>query len=223
HLLSPPHAPPATAPPPLPTRRSSDLPAAHTRIDAAGVDVTRITRDHTGRMTKLQGADGTTTYEYDDACQLIAATGPAGVRMWSYDAAGRLVAETTPDGQRTFHYDVAGQLVRRTEPGGQTIEYQYDGQGRRIRATSPERTTDYTWSDHGWLSTITEQANGTERSTDLWVNALGELAAIDDTALHWDAAADLPRLVGIGDTPVLQGSAGFTGVGDQLHTPTWRH
>ncbi|HEY4576938.1 MAG TPA: RHS repeat-associated core domain-containing protein, partial [Yaniella sp.] len=126
-------------------------------------------------------------------------------------------------GQRTFHYDVAGQLVRRIEPGGQTIEYQYDGQGRRIRATSPERTTDYTWSDHGWLSTITEQANGTERSTALWVNALGELAAIDDTALHWDAAADLPRLVGIGDTPVLHGPAGFTGVGDQLHTPTWRH
>ena len=198
------------------------FPTVHTRTDTSGVSVTRIMRDDQGRITQLDGPGGITEYVYDNACQLTEATTSEGTRSWTYDSGGRLINETTPAGQRASHYDAAGQLVTVTEPDGTTTEYHYDGQGRRIRATSAEQTTTYSWDARGWLAKITDQHAAGHHETDLWVNALGELAEVNGTGLQWDIAAAAPSLIGIDDTPIFQGPAGLTGVGNQWETSSWR-
>lgn len=191
------------------------FPAVHTRTDADGVSVTRTTRDESGRIVQLDGPEGTAEYSYDNACQLIQAKGSAATRSWTYDLGGRLVNEATPTGQRALDYDAAGQLVTVTEPDGTQVDYQYDGQGRRLRAASSAKTTHYLWDARGWLAQITDQDDDGQHQTDLWVNALGELAEVDDTRLQWDIAAGATSLIGVDETTVFQGPAGLTGVGDQ--------
>lgn len=198
------------------------FPRVHTRTDASGVSITQIIRDDQGRITRLDGPDATTNYVYDDACQLVEATTDGQARAWTYDRGGRLIRERTPVGQRALNYDAAGQLVTVTEPDGTTTDYHYDGQGRRISARSSDQTTTYTWDARGWLAKITEQSADGSHETDLWVNALGEVADVDGTELHWDLAAASPTLVNIADTPVLQAPGGLTGIGQQWEAPDWR-
>lgn len=200
---------------------TNGYPVVHTRVDASGVEVTHMTRDAQGRITKLEGPEGTTTYDYDDACQLISITGST-TQQLTYDETGRLIAETTPAGQRTLRYDAAGQLLTTVEADGTQTTYDYDGRGRRLQSTTAAQSTEYTWSDHGWLTTITEHDAENVATTNLWVNAMGELAEVNGTALHWDGAAGVPQLAGIGDIPVFQGPAGLTGIGTRWQTPGWR-
>jgi len=190
----------------------------HTVTDSSGVSVTRISRDLDGRIHQIDGPDGETVYSYDDACQLVETYGPTGGRAWTYDAGGRLIHEFTADGPRTLDYDAAGQLVTVTEPDGSTTEYAYDGQGRRIRATTAENTVHYTWDARGWLAKITND----DETTNLSVNALGELAEVNGTTIQWDLAAATPTTIGVGDTPVFTGPGGLTGIGQQWQTATWR-
>ncbi|NWN88769.1 MAG: hypothetical protein HLX51_09560 [Micrococcaceae bacterium] len=196
--------------------------AVHTRTDPSGVSVTRITRDDSGRIVQLDGPDGITEYLYDNACQLTHAKSAAGTCSWTYDLGGRLVNEATPAGQRALDYDAAGQLVTVTEPDGTQVDYHYDGQGRRVRAASTEGTTHYSWDARGWLAKIIDQDAEGQHRTDLWVNALGELAEVDGTGLQWDIAAGTPNLIGVEATPVFQGPAGLTGIGNQWEPSGWR-
>ena len=193
-------------------------PVVHTLTDPSGVTVTRISRDLDGRIHQIDGPDGDTVYSYDDACQLVETYGPTGGRAWTYDAGGRLIHEFTADGPRTLDYDAAGQLVTVTEPNGSTTEYAYDGQGRRIRATTAENTVHYTWDARGWLAKITND----DETTNLSVNALGELAEVNGTTIQWDLAAATPTTIGVGETPVFTGPGGLTGIGQQWQTATWR-
>src|SRR5699024_2952351 len=77
----------------------------------------------------------------------------------------------------------------------------------------------YTWDARGWLAKIT---NDDAEPTNLWVNALGELTEVNDTAIQWDLAASTPTTIGIDDTPVFKAPGGLTGVGNQWETATWR-
>ncbi|KTS06131.1 DUF6531 domain-containing protein [Microbacterium testaceum] len=196
-------------------------PVAHTRTDADGAAITRITRDDDGRITAIDGRDGTTRYTHDDAGQLLSAVTDGHVNAWEYDTAGRLVRETLDDTERSFAYDLAGQLLTLTAPEGDTT-YRYDGQGRRTRETTPTGATEYAWDDRGWIRAITAHTPDEERRTDLRVNALGELDRIDGTPLTWDADAYAATLISVGDTDVFHAPGAITGIGDTWTTGGWR-
>ena len=71
---------------------------------------TLVSRSDEGRITGIDRDGETTSFDYDEACQLVEARSGT-VTRWRFDAAGRLVAESR-DGDAVEHaYDAAGQLV----------------------------------------------------------------------------------------------------------------
>ncbi|MDT0234780.1 RHS repeat domain-containing protein [Curtobacterium sp. BRB10] len=74
----------------------------HARIDADGTNASTIERDADGRITRVDGPGGSTTYEHDDAAQLVASVQEARRTDWVYDVAGRLAEERTDSGARRF-------------------------------------------------------------------------------------------------------------------------
>jgi len=197
------------------------FPVAHTRTDADGATLTRITRDDEGRITAVDGPDGTTRYTHDDAGQLLTAVSDTHTNAWEYDTAGRLVRETLDDLERAFAYDTAGQLLTLTAPDGATT-YAYDGQGRRTRETAPTGATEYAWDDRGWIRAITQHTPDGERRTDLRVDALGELAEVDGIPLTWDAGSYTATPLTVGNTDVFHAPGSLTGIGDAWTTGGWR-
>jgi RHS repeat-associated protein len=208
----------------------------HNRVDRAGsgaADVTLIGRDDDGRITGLNRSGAVTRYGYDGAGQMTSATTtgsgegdvPAVVLGWEYDAGGRLLRETLPGGSRIYGYDVAGQLLSVTEPDGSRTEYVHDGLGRRARLIGPDGSwTEHAWGPTGLLSgSVVRDRDGAEVSRyELWVDALGELAAVDRLELWWDTANPVPTLAGIGGGQVLSLPGGVVGVGEAWTAPGWR-
>ncbi|WP_180936505.1 RHS repeat-associated core domain-containing protein [Nocardioides ungokensis] len=196
---------------------------AHTVGDSDGFTRTTIDRDDVGRVLRVDRDGVTTSYAYDEACQLIEArSGGAAVR-WRYDTAGRLVSESS-DATTTEHtYDAAGQLVSSTGAGGQTLAYTYDPLGRRTRVDGDDGTSrELEWSPTGWLGSVTDRdARGTRR-TALHVDALAELEDVDGTEVFWDTAAAYGATpVQAGDVSVLAAGP-VTGIGSSWTAPGWR-
>ncbi len=210
--------------------------AEHSRADRAGsgaADVTMIGRDDDGRITGLTRSGVVTRYGYDGAGQMVSASttrsGEPGdhaeVLGWEYDAGGRLLSEALPGGSRVYDYDAAGQLLSVTEPDGSRTEYVHDGLGRRTRLIGPDGSwTEYAWGPTGLLSgSVVRDRDGAEVSRHLlWVDALGELAAVDRLELWWDTANPVPTLAGIGGGQVLSLPGGVTGVGEAWTASGWR-
>lgn len=188
----------------------------HARIDADGTQVSTVARDADGRITRVDGAGGSVSYEQDDAAQLVAAVHDGGRTDWVYDAAGRLVEERTDSGARRFTYDAAGQLSRVDAPDGlPEVEYAYDGAGRRVQALRADGvTTTYGWTPQGRLTGVAETTATGSTTTDLHVDALGELVDVDGVPIDWDTAAYAPTLLAVGDAPVVRAPGGLTGVDD---------
>ena len=217
--------------------------AQHTRMhrpdgenEPAATDITVLGRDEDGRITELTRAGAVTKYGYDGAGQLASASTScsdtsgmasvgAAVSEWQYDDGGRLVRESTPAGVRTYSYDAAGQLLAVTDPDGARTEYGYDGLGRRSRLIRPDGSwTEYSWGATGRLKGTTDRTrDGMETSRhELWVDALGELAAVDGSVMWWDSTTRVPTLAGIETEQVLSLPGGVTGIGDAWTSPGWR-
>lgn len=193
---------------------------AHTSTTLDGATSTRIERDADARITAVDGPSGTVSYEYDAAGQLVR----AGDSTWTYDDRGRLVAETVGGAETRHEYDAAGQLVATFTEAGRT-EYVHDGLGRRIRRTTADgSTTEYAWSDLGYLAAVVDRdASYAETGRlDVWVDALGELAEVGGVAAWWDSAAVVPSLISIADTSLLDLPGGVTAIGDAVTQPAWR-
>lgn len=189
---------------------------AHTTTTLDGAAVTRIERDGSGRIQAIDGAGGRVEYRYDGAGQLVRAGGST----WEYDAAGRMTSETVDGVTTTSEYDVAGQLTASTCEGLRT-EYVHDGLGRRVRRTEPDgSTTEYSWSALGCLAGVVtrDAAHAEIGRIDVWADALGEVAAVDDVEAWWDTAAAVPSLVWIGGTSVLDLPGGVAAVGSDWAT-----
>ena len=89
-----------------------------------------------------------------------------------------------------------------------------------VRAESDEVTTSYAWDELGHLRTVVrEDGTGTDR-TDLWVNALGELAEVDGTTLSWDPTTPVPTLMWSA-TPFVT-APGLLGVDGTWTSAGWR-
>ncbi|MDM7890087.1 DUF6531 domain-containing protein [Curtobacterium caseinilyticum] len=190
----------------------------HTRSDADTTSTTRLTRDRDGRLVRIERPGTTTVYEHDAAMQLVRAATDGVETTWSYDAAGRLVVERTGGGTRTFEYDDAGQLVAVTGPEGRT-SHEYDARGQRVRSTAPDGTaTRYSWDGRGWLRLIAASSS----STSTHVDALGDLVDVDGVRLDWDAAAAVPTLLAVDDSPVLRTPVGLLGGPEGTGATGWR-
>jgi RHS repeat-associated protein len=198
----------------------------HTTTGTDGARTTRITRDDAGRIARVTGPGGDVEYGYDDACQLTSLRADGGsYSTWVYDLAGRLIRESVDGAASSSVYDAAGQVLSRSLPDGRRLDYIHDGLGRRVREIASDGSyVEYAWSDLGWLDAIVErQADDTEaRRTDLWVDALGELAAIDGAETWWDSANGVPALVSIDGASVFTLPGGATQVGEEWLDPAWR-
>lgn len=194
----------------------------HSRTDADGVTVTRVGRDADGRIVRIDDGASVVDYSYDAAGQLVAADSSAsGNRRWIYDKGGRLLAESIGGSERTFRYDLAGQVQESSGPSGATT-YRYDGAGRRLeRVTGPLRT-EYGWDGLGRLRTVAHTDDAGSTSTPVWVDALGELAAVGDAGVWWDSAVGLPSPVGVAGEPVAVAPGGLTGMGSGWSAAGWR-
>jgi len=100
----------------------------------------------------------------------------------------------------------------------------YDGLGRRVRVEHGDGTQiDYAWGATGGLAGVTSRDGGRVVAEHrLWVDALGELAEVDDASVWWDTASPFPRLVGLGGRQVVGVPGGLTGVGGSWAASSWR-
>ena len=209
------------------------------RSDPLSTDATLIGRDGDGRITALTRSGAVTRFGYDGAGQMVSAattrngdpdisaqaSAPASVSEWVYDAGGRLIRESAPAGSRAYEYDAAGQLLAVTDADGARTEYVHDGLGRRSRLIRPDGSwTEYAWGQTGQLKSVADRMpDGMDTSRhELWVDALGELAAIDGSELWWDTANPIPTLTCIGGDQVLSLPGGVTGIGEAWTAPGWR-
>ncbi len=195
---------------------------AHTVGDSDGFTRTRIERDDEGRVVRVDRNGVGTTYDYDEARQLVEARTGESVARWRYDASGRLVGESVDGATTTHAYDAAGQLVSTSGPAGNRA-YDYDAVGRRTRVSGDDGSSrELEWSRTGWLSgVIDSDARGTRR-TAVHVDALAELESVEDTEVFWDSAASYGATpVQAGDVSVLAAGP-VTGVGGSWTSPGWR-
>jgi RHS repeat-associated protein len=155
---------------------------------------TWLARDRHGRVVAAADSRGRReSYRYDAAGRLTS----AGERSFAYDAAGRLCAD---DG-REFRYDAAGRLI-----ADGPSEYGYDEVGRRVREVTAGRRRDLGYDP------ITGQP-ASVGGHDLRYNALGQLAAVDDTALAWDTTHPLQPPLTLGTEAVVAAHAPWATVG----------
>ena len=133
--------------------------------------------DPAGRRESLTSLLGTSTFGYDGASQLTAASFPAATGLpaeqYAYDLAGNRTASATPPvGPLT--YDDADRLVEDA-----SATYQYDAEGNLTRRTvkATNASTIYTWTAEHQLIGI---AYPDGSSTTLRYDADGRRVAIDD-------------------------------------------
>ena len=179
----------------------------------------RLERDPIGRVVAATVDGARRRFSYDAAGQLMT-TGDATLQ---YDLGGRLVRERgTGDDDVTYEYDAVGQLLARRPAAAATTTYEYDGAGLRVREAQGDDTICvYRWDARGRLAAV-ERGDHTTRVA---VDALGELAAVDETALMWDTADPLSPLAWIGDRAVVGlGSPWATAAGGEAAwlAPDWQ-
>ncbi|WP_159572680.1 DUF6531 domain-containing protein [Curtobacterium sp. 18060] len=184
---------------------------------------TTLERDSRGRVAAVRDPDGmTVTYEYDEASQLVAATGTT-ASTWTYDRSGRMVEERDAFVNTSYLHDATGALLQTESRGDGTavVRFEYDSSGRRVLAATDDGTTTYVWDELGQLRTVVRADGVGVKRSDLWVNALGELAEVNGTTLCWDPTAPVPTLLAIGDVPIVT-APGMLGVDGSWITSGWR-
>ena len=99
----------------------------------------------------------------------------------AYDAAGNL--QDHPDiGQMT--YDAENRQLTYSNGGGQAASYDYDGEGRRVRKTTPAGTTVYVYDAAGELATEMDPPGSVTDTGTLYLTAdhLGSTRAVTDAS-----------------------------------------
>jgi RHS repeat-associated protein len=130
---------------------------------AATTAARHVDHDAVGRLTKVSGPAGDTTYTYNDRGLLTHTSGPGITVSATYDAEDHLISRTDPTGTGVFTYDAAGRLATVADPlTGKTATYGYTPFGEPASVTygtgQPSRT--YTYDNLNRLATDTWAAPG---------------------------------------------------------------
>lgn len=152
--------------------------------NALGHETTFDLYDAHGRLLEMADANNVVTeYTYDLRGRLASMTetppsGPARITTYEYDDAGQLITFEAPNGMvLTYSYDEAHNLESVTDNDGNVIEYSYDLKGNRtgedIRDSSQtlKKTAEYAYDARNRLESITSGSS----VTGLVFDALGNL------------------------------------------------
>lgn len=178
-------------------------------FDAAGRRrTTRLNHDAVGRVIAATVDGHEERFSHDPAGQLLSAEMPDDRFSFSYDANGRLTRETSRSGGVEYEYDAAGQLLVRRGAGSQTRTYEFDGAGRRVVETGADVRRTWRWDGLGRLAEIrTRRSRASDDSaealTRVAVDAVGELAMVNDRQLLWDSAAAFSPLTWVDGRAVI--------------------
>jgi RHS repeat-associated protein len=192
------------------------------------------TYDTSGRIATETTAGVTTTYGYDQAGQLTAATPTTGTATsWTYDQIGQRATETIGATTSKYHYDIAGQICWTTTaampatpacdapPSGATT-YTHDTAGRMLTETiTATNKVTYTYDPAG-RQTSSSRVNGATTTTQTRTyNPLHQLVGLTNTGgstttstLDWDSTSVAAQLTGIttngSTTDLVGGPTGWT-------------
>jgi len=185
-----------------------------------------LNRDSVGRVVEATIDGGRHAFAYDIAGQLALADTPAGAFEFGYDANGRLTREVSTAHAAQYEYDAAGQLAACVVADGPVTRYEYDDAGRRIREAGADLDRTYRWDEGGRLTEVVTSADGEDpRSTRVVVDAFGELAELDGTAMLWDTAHPLQPLAWDGRNAVVGEGAPWALAGEagtEWLAPDWQ-
>jgi RHS repeat-associated protein len=93
-----------------------------------GVQVIHFVFDSNGNRLSHETPGGTVTGSYDSQDRM----GSYGDATYAYTAAGELLSKTVGSDVTAYDYDVFGSLRSVTLPDGRVVEYEVDGQNRRV-------------------------------------------------------------------------------------------
>jgi YD repeat-containing protein len=112
--------------------------------------------DDSGRVTRTDTADGSTRVDYEGSSERPAKVeGPDGTQTFDYDRNGLLVATEDADGYRVeVKRNEQGQPLVVTD-GVQRTEFAYDSAGRVDQQRSGETTSSATYGADGMLASLT--------------------------------------------------------------------
>jgi RHS repeat-associated protein len=189
----------------------------------------RVETESTSWTTGAASYTESQVYGYDQAGQLLTATGP-NTRAWTYDDLGRWETSSRPTGEFTYTYDDANQLTIADCTAGPCADttYTYDRAGRRATATNSAETRTYTYGPDGKLATHTIDDGASVETTSRVYDGTGNLTTItvDDgttttnATYTWDITQTVTDLIeydhGVNPT-------GIIGLTDAVTTRTGGH
>lgn len=160
-----------------------------------------VTRKYDGQGNVLSRTDddGTTTWKYDVAGRAETVTDSDGTARLEYDPVGNLRQFTSPSGEITTWTYVGTAIETETDPTGVTT-WQYDGAGREVGRTEPERTRQWTWDDRG---RVTSMSRGDGSIVNFTWDGNARIAIAGDslageTTFTWNNAGQLAGVDGPG-------------------------
>lgn len=117
----------------------------------------RFTYDAAGNRKTLVDASGTTSYSYDQADRLTQMTPPGGGSMtFTWDNNGNMLSRS--DGT-SYTWDAANRLTKVVNGNG-TVQFAYDGDGRRTSKMVDGVTSTYLWDTVADLPVILNESIG---------------------------------------------------------------
>lgn len=179
----------------------------HRTSGPEGSRAARVDYTPGGLIRAVETDDERIEYAYDDANQMTRAVGPNGLNSWAYDI----------DWTRTF--DAASRILSATSKN-KTITYTYDRSGRRTAMEDTSgRSLLFEWTGLNHLASITaKQEDGSLVRTTTLVDALGQLARVDNQELFFDIVDGTPAQV-TGQSQVNAGP--LTATTNGWATSTW--
>ena len=185
--------------------------------------LTEFTYDTAGRIQTETTNGLTTTYAYDIAGQLAwVRTGDGGTgddHHYTYDQVGNRLTDTTGHpgvlanpantlSQTTFTYDDANQLATAATTGGdknQTLDYDFDPEGRLTSAEATTGTTDELTIAYGPTGKPDQTTHTTPTGTEtltlahdhdgLLIGVTGTGTGAADTQIGWDTSSAIAQPV----------------------------
>ena len=170
------------------TYGSSSHPELPTAIKTNNTNVSNITYDAKGNITKLTvTGDGTltTTMTYDDMNNLTSVTDPKGYKTtYTYDSKGNLTGISEPESVTTsITVNSKGQPTEVTNPMGVKTQFQYNSYGNVTKTTFPALSLSTT-TTYDNASRITSATDALSRTTSFAYDNNDNLTSMTDPASH---------------------------------------